>query len=330
MKKQLFILLFISHALCLTAFAQENKKDAKGLKQGAWLKKDANTKVKIYEGSFIDDKPNGLFKYYFPNGKIKAITTYSEKGTKARAILFDALGNKIAEGIYNNEKKDSIWNYYNPDHILISQESYLNTKKNGVWKVFYEDGKLYEEITWMNGQKNGPWKQYFKNGNLKTDAFYNQGELDGSMKFFQPNGKPDMTGTYVNAMRQGAWIEYLPSGDVKTREMYDKGVLQNKELVNGVFTDNYNNDVLKSSTTYKDGKKNGPFVEYYNAGQWKRRIKPAQGDFPEEEEEYFDGQKIQRNGNYLNDKLQGKITYFKLDGKVEKLEEYENGILISK
>ncbi len=329
MKKYVFILFLASQLCGVFSFAQENKKDAKGLKQGAWVKFDANTKAKLYEGSFVNDKPNGLFKYYFPSGKIKAITTYSNEGQKARALLFDEKGNKIAEGIYINEKKDSIWNYYNPEHVLISQESYLNCIKDGLWKIYYEDGKLFEETSWKAGVKNGIWKQYFKSGNPKTDASYKAGELDGVMKLFQPDGKLEMSGTYVNAMREGAWIYYLPSGEIKNRELYSKGTLLNQELMNGVFTDKYDNDILKSSYTYKDGKKNGEFIEYYRAGQWKKRLKPADGEFAEEEEEYFEGQKIQRKGIFVNDKLDGKISTFNLDGKLDKTEEYSNGMLIS-
>ncbi len=328
MKNYLYLLLCLLLGSSFTGFAQ-NKKDAKGLKQGAWVKIDPAKKNKLYEGSFVDDKPNGLFKYYFPSGKIKAITTYSENGTKARAILFDEAGNKISEGCYLNEKKDSIWNYYNPDHTLIAQESYVNTKKHGVWRVYYENGKLYEEQIWQNGVKEGSWKQFFKNGNPKTEANYKAGELDGSMKLFFPDGKLELNGTYVNAMREGNWLNYLPGGDIKTIEHYQSGTLLSTEYINGVFTETYPNDVLKSSITYKEGKKNGAFTEYYNAGQWKRRLKPAVDDFPAEEEEYFEGQQIKQQGNYLNNQLHGKLIHYKTDGKIEKTEEYEKGKLVS-
>jgi antitoxin component YwqK of YwqJK toxin-antitoxin module len=330
MKNRIFILIVFILSICIESFAQENKKDANGLKQGAWVKYDATTKAKIYEGSFVDDKPNGLFKYYTPQGKIKAITTYSDKGKKAKALLFDDKGNKIAEGNYLNEKKDSTWNYYNPDHVLIAQENYSNTKKNGAWKVFYENGKLYEEINWKDSIKDGKWQQYFNNGMLKTDANFVQGQLDGSIKLYQEDGKPDMTGTYVNALREGVWLYYLPSGEIKLRENYSKGKLKNKEPLNGVINENYDNEILKSSYTYKNGKKNGEFTEYYNAGEWKLRLKPAEGEFPPEEEQYFTGQKVKRKGNFIDDQLDGKIISYKLDGKVESEKEYKNGTVISK
>ena len=309
---------------------QTNNKDSKGLKQGAWVKYDPQTNAKIYEGQFIDDKPSGLFKYYSPTGKIKAITTYSKNGSKAHALLFDEKANKIAEGIYINEKKDSIWNYYNPDHVLISQESYLNNSKHGTWKIYYENGKVYEEQNWKNGKKDGAWNQYFNNGNPKTVGYYSNGDLDGKLKFYQQDGKPEMTGTYLNGMREGPWEYFNTDGTIRMREFYSKGKVINKELINGVFTEKYDNDILKSSYSYREGIKHGEFKEYYNQGEWKRRTKPAEGDFPEEIEEYFEGQQLQRIGNYYNDKLDGKITYFKPNGKLEKSEVYEKGKLISK
>lgn len=330
MKWKIVFLVFILSCLNLYSFSQENKKDANGLKQGAWVKIDKATKAKVYEGSFVNDKPTGLFKYYYPSGKTRALNTYTENGSKASVLMFDEAGNKIAEGIYRNEKKDSVWNYYNPDHALIAQESYTDNKKNGPWKVFYETGALYEEINWKQGLKEGEWKQYFKNNKPKLEGFYANGELDGSLKFYFSNGNPEMTGTYVNAVRDGIWMYYHESGEVKSKEHYNKGNLLNNEYINGVFTENYDNEIVKSSVTYKEGKKQGEFSEYYNAGEWKKRIKPAEGDFPAEEEVYFTGQKIKRKGNYLNNNLEGKITYYKLDGKIEKIEEYNNGILVSK
>ncbi len=330
MKSYLLFLFLAANTFASLAFSQENKKDAKGLKQGAWVKIDANTKAKIYEGSFVDDKPTGLFKYYYPGGKTRALNTYTENGTKASVLLFDEKGNKIAEGIYRNEKKDSCWNYYNPDHVLIAQENYLNSQKNGSWKVFYENGNLFEETNWKEGVKDGKWNQFFKNSIPKTEGFYSNGELDGQLIFYFPDGKTEMTGTYVNARRDGLWVNYNESGEVKSREHYFKGSLVNKELVNGVFTENYDNEILKSSTTYKDGKKNGEFMEYYNAGEWKKRVKPAEGEFPAEEEQYVTGTKLKRKGNYVNDSLHGTITSYKPDGKIEKTEEYKHGNVISK
>ena len=61
MNYRIIFFFFVSISYSLLANAQfdktNNVTDAKGLKQGAWVKTDATTNAKIYEGSFVDDNP---------------------------------------------------------------------------------------------------------------------------------------------------------------------------------------------------------------------------------------------------------------------------------
>ena len=56
-------------------------------------------------------------------------------------------------------------------------------------------------------------------------------------------------------------------------------------------------------------------------------LRKGENGFPDETIQELAGQKIKRKGTYKNDKLQGSILYFSLDGKVEKIEKYTNGVL---
>ena len=59
MRKQLIILLSL---LLMSGNAMtQNLTDAAGKKQGQWVKNYPNGKI-MYEGTFKDDKPVGLFK----------------------------------------------------------------------------------------------------------------------------------------------------------------------------------------------------------------------------------------------------------------------------
>ena len=69
---------FLLSSLLLTLTASilmaQNITDSKGLKQGEWRKVDANGKV-IYEGRFKDNIPQGVFTYYYEDGK-HSVETY--------------------------------------------------------------------------------------------------------------------------------------------------------------------------------------------------------------------------------------------------------------
>ena len=66
----LFIFLLLLSPILLLA---QNVTDSKGMKQGEWRKLDANGKV-IYEGQFKDNIPQGTFRYFYEDGKIRSET----------------------------------------------------------------------------------------------------------------------------------------------------------------------------------------------------------------------------------------------------------------
>lgn len=72
-----------------------NLTDARGLKQGLWLKTDALGRP-VYQGTFKDNRPEGEFVYYDSTGKIKARTVFTEKGNRAHSITYYRNGKKAA------------------------------------------------------------------------------------------------------------------------------------------------------------------------------------------------------------------------------------------
>jgi len=218
----LFLLLVISQV-----YGQGNITDQNGNKQGPWEKKDAKGNL-LYNGTFKDNKPVGEFKYYDSTGKVKAITEFSENGTKAYSRLFER-GYKISEGLYVNEKKEGTWKYFNPDSVVIAEEKYVNGIPDGVWKTFYANGSLYEEITYVKGLKEGPWIQYFYDGPVKTKAVYKSGLLQGLATFYHPNGRVFISGPYVNNLKDGIWMHMNDKGIAVKREVWSSGFLTAEE-----------------------------------------------------------------------------------------------------
>jgi antitoxin component YwqK of YwqJK toxin-antitoxin module len=225
-KKSLF--LIITGLLCfLEAIPQAttNRVDDKGRKQGHWVKVDDNKK-KIYEGDFIDNVPTGKFSYFYDSGKPWSISTFSKNGTVTYTQMFDGAGNLTAEGKYVNQKKDSIWKYYNREGKLISDENYVNGVKVGAEKVYYSTGGIVEEKFWKNGQLNGPRKKYFENGEIRYEGSYVNGKVEGYTKFYYSNGKVYVEGLYVNDLKHGKWKYYKKDGTPDRTEEYINGQLQ--------------------------------------------------------------------------------------------------------
>lgn len=330
--------------LALLVSAQKdtlNLTDSKGLKQGRWIGKYENGK-KRYEGNFKDGYPAGEFIYFYESGEKNAEMFFSDKGKRSKAKYFHLNGVLMGKGNYVGQEKDSTWLYYDDREILSQEENYAEGKKQGVSKVFYLDGSVAEERNFRNNVEHGMCKQFFKGGKVKFEADYVDGNPDGKVTFYHPNGQIKSTGLYQYAVKNGEWISYNEDGSVYTVETFVKGVAVKLKKENGIFITQYPNGDIMEEFTYRNGMKNGPFKEYYDKPIEPREPKDTSQKAMEEWEtlysdvKLFDDQhvaeapKIKAQGNYLNDKLDGEVTYYHISGAIDKVEFYKDGVLMKK
>lgn len=225
--KYSILFFLILSVLSLTAQKSFNITDAKGLKQGPWIKTDLKTNKIVYKGQFKDNKPIGIFKYYFEEiDTIKSILDFRKDGKSAYAQIFH-LNNKIkAKGKYINEKKDSLWSFYDEDGKLLSTENYNNGLKEGKSIIYYTDGTILEEGNYKNDKKNGSFKQFYPDKQIKMESSYKDGVMIGKNAFYYPNGMLANIG-YLNEKgnKFGVWLSKDKDGKVTEREVYDDGNL---------------------------------------------------------------------------------------------------------
>lgn len=206
-----------------------NKVDSQGRKQGDWKAFDVNGNLK-FEGHFVDGLPVGTFTYYYPDGKIRAISEMIDGGKRSHTRIFHNNTRLMAEGNYLEEKKDSTWNYYSDfDGVLLSTENYANGVLEGTVITYYPSGSVAEEIPYKNGLKEGVWKQYFTDGKLKLKATYVNDLLEGLMLVYHQNGVPEISGTYENNFKHGLWFTFNNRGEVIKKETYKNGHLRKTE-----------------------------------------------------------------------------------------------------
>jgi antitoxin component YwqK of YwqJK toxin-antitoxin module len=222
----LFLILGFSFGLS----AQVNQVDAKGRKQGEWVKYYESSKVPQYIGQFKDDKPVGKFTYYYPNNKIKAIVIHDEKSGRSESFMYHENKQLMAHGIYRNMKKDSIWSHYGPSGRISFQETYKDDVLHGKKTIYYvpEDpldkrAIVAQEMNFVNGRLHGENKEYFPDGKLKKEATYVEGVYDGVVKHYHPsNGRLHLEERWKNRMKHGWWMTYDANGKELGRTYYFK------------------------------------------------------------------------------------------------------------
>jgi antitoxin component YwqK of YwqJK toxin-antitoxin module len=325
--KALILLLFI---LPLFAFAQRdtiNKMDKNGLKQGKWIKKD-NSGNKIYEGFFKNDVPLGKFTYFYPTGKVKSKTLFYSTPGQAYTAFYNTFGNKISEGKVNGEAKDSTWILYRSNDSVQAIENYNKGKKQGVFKRYHANGQLFEELTYKNDLREGLHKKYFPNGSKESEINITADKENGKAVFYYLDGQKCDEGAYKNGFRDGLWYHYSNTGVWEWQIRFVNGSAVEKKPINTVLEDYYASGLPRLKYTFKNGQKDGEFIEYYDLGDVKKELIKGKDGYPDEEHLSFTNQKIQSKGTYFKDKLIGEVTYYKKDGTVEKVENYKNGQLV--
>jgi antitoxin component YwqK of YwqJK toxin-antitoxin module len=115
----------ITQGKTLAAYEGEvNQTDVTGRKQGVWIEKFPNGKRKS-QINYENGKPKGdFYKFYQRGGGVKA-HLYFFNDSLSSAILYAENGNKVAMGYYYNHQKDSLWQYFEADSIVVSEENYI-------------------------------------------------------------------------------------------------------------------------------------------------------------------------------------------------------------
>lgn len=233
----------------------------------------------------------------------------------------------MATGKYVGQAKDSTWSYYGQDGKLRKVERYANGELSGEQVTYYPGGQMAESEMRVKGVLHGPSKSWFANGKPKSEATYVNGEPEGRMTFWYPDGKKEIEGNAVNGDRDGTWYYFNPDGTLQLQALYAKGELVKERFENGKFTEYYDDEQVKSEVTYKKGKRDGPFTEWYDNGRWvMKSLKPdpEQGT-PGDVERVLEGQKKKREGTYVNDLLDGEVKEYDEQGKLLKTTRYAGG-----
>lgn len=193
----------------------------KGLRSGYWRNYDF-TKTLINEGSFLDDKETGEWKYYY--------TKFSDGKT----------GNMPCSG-----------------QLYLSQ-SLSNGKLNGKsTRYSYLSKKEYLSPSLNENQNSIDSCTIFLCKKVLETSFYINGKLNGSYEFLDSLNNVIAKGNYKNDLKDGEWIER----DDNFGFTFRKGdYLNDKPEGNWILY--YRGGRVAQSFNYKDGKLHGEYIKY--------------------------------------------------------------------
>lgn len=209
--------------------ADTNRLDAKGRKQGLWVRQDSTRRL-FYRGYFKDDLPQGTFVYTDHEGVTVAEAFYFRGGYASYNRFYYPDGKLLSEGYYLDRQKDSLWTYYREDGRRIRSVTYKNGLQDGLASLYDSDGRVMEEMRWFRGLRQGEWWKREAQG--YQSGFYHLNKSQGAYQAFYPDSGHYIVGNYDDGAKDGLWSFYLPapSGRLYKEEVYRQNKLMEKRL----------------------------------------------------------------------------------------------------
>lgn len=184
-----YIIFWLCFYVTFNAWSQKdtiNQTDTDGKPHGYWIIYENN--IKLEEGYFEHGIKIGLWKEYYPTGKLKSEITYQAGKPNGYAKLYYENGHISEEGIWEENKWIGDYKYYHLNGNIAYEWKYNESgKRTGIQKYYHENGKLMIEGEWKDGKENGTIKEFDKEGKLIAEKTFNNGQLDtASVKIYKP------------------------------------------------------------------------------------------------------------------------------------------------
>ncbi len=274
-----------------------------------------------------DIDPNGINRFYYPNGNVSAEGNMRDGQPDGYWKNYYEDGTLKSEGNRLYFLLDSIWKFYNPDGQLISEITYRQDKKNGYTFThdFYyneDSAKIYYQSSkelYLNGSREGISYYYDIDGYQKFSFLYKLDKRSGEGKEFDKNSVVITLFSYYNGylvetirinrkddngVKQGRWIEFYSNGNKKTESNYFNGKLH------GIYREYELNGKLLSEKKYVNGELYVPKEE--DEIKLKAEIKKS----------YFPDGKLQYEGAFVDNIPVGIHKEYNQQGKLATAKEY--------
>lgn len=203
--------------------------------------------------------------------------------------------------------------------LLLIAALFLTSCGTETKKSFWENGNLKSSLSYKDGQLNGTSTWYYENGNKEQEVSYSNNKINGVQRRWYQNGKLESESTYVEGLLQGQSLMFDQEGNKIIEENYVNDTLH------GAYLKFYPENTMQIEGAYARGFYTGRWVYYDLYGKV-----VGIGNFEEgtgEQKAWWPNGNLKREIYYENNLKQGEEKWYNEDGKLEKINLYEKGVL---
>ncbi|CAN5799832.1 hypothetical protein BH10BAC3_BH10BAC3_25600 [soil metagenome] len=188
---------------------------------GTWVSRYTDATL-IDSGNFHHGIPDGEWRSWYPDGKLRSIRTYnavkwyaveSEISRRNTRIYYHQLSKLMG---WNNQKFESL------------------TKGSASFASLPDANKRYQP-PFRYCLHHGLFMNFYSNGAAKDSGYYKDGLRDGSWNEYYPNGQVSAAGAYLNGLKNSGWKYYNREGRLTMLSEYKHGKLMHRKTYNGLY-----------------------------------------------------------------------------------------------
>jgi antitoxin component YwqK of YwqJK toxin-antitoxin module len=200
------------------------------------------------------------------------------------------------------------------------QGEFVRGERHGVFKQWYGTGDQQLEYHYDHGRPTGVWYEWYVSGDSRLEETYVDGLLHGLRRSWyqlpveETRGevKPSVLSleqTYVRGVLHGPWRDYDPEQDtLRTTGQYEDG----KRV--GAWVTRYPTGQIIDEFSYVDGELHGPQTRWTTEGDLLEQLTWDHGLKTGPARQFFAGGGLQAEGNFLDGMRQGPWIYYTPDG----------------
>jgi antitoxin component YwqK of YwqJK toxin-antitoxin module len=222
----------------------------------------------VEEGTYLDDRKEGLWKKFYPNGILKSEITYSMDRPNGPYAVYYESGNLEEKGTWTRNKNTGEFKRFYANGNS-QQEFFFSDKgiRNGVQRYFHENGGKALEVTIVEGKEEGRMRRWDENGKLVEEKDMKGGILvEGSLKRYDNRDKENVPIETDVVQVQSKPVQDKTNAADKFRPdgynvLYDGnnqvtqvGEFKSGRLWNGKWHRYGSDGILKRVEIYKNGK----------------------------------------------------------------------------
>lgn len=260
-------------------------KDYESVKNGFYRKYSEN-KALEEEGTYSNNKKNGLWLFYY-NNKLQKEVNYKDDIETGELKEYDLDGRLVSTSLLNDYGHlDGDFKIYNTDNLCITSGKFRNNMLDGVVSYYYDNGNIRCRINFKDDIAIDTARSFYPNGSKMAFKTFVNGYTQ-TVEGFYEDGKRLYRAILLDTVDFKYKKEYFyENGNIKAISVENDSILfeiqnysssgiklDNGNYINGDGTlKSYNNDTLVSEISFNNYMKDGLAIYYYSNGNKKESV----------------------------------------------------------